>query len=142
MVSSNSQWTAFKSREKDILGSTATTSDTLTVDGSIGPKTVTMLQSVLGTTEDGVISGQKSRNKAYFNSISSSACSWNGGKSQVVTALQKKLGITETGYLTKTTAKALQKYLIKAGYSCGSAGADGYFGTNSAKALQRWLNSN
>lgn len=121
--------------------STTSSSTTLTVDGSIGKNTVKRLQAVLGTTQDSKISGQESKYKTYWASISSSVCSWSGGSSAVVKALQKKVGATQDGVLGQATAKATQKYLINKGYSCGSSGADGKFGTNSAKALQKWLNA-
>lgn len=113
----------------------------LTVDGMIGPNTVRKLQQVLGTTADGVISGQMSKYKPFWTSLTSNACPWSGGKSPMVKALQTLVGVTADGLLGQSTARALQKYLIGQGYSCGSYGADGYFGTESAKALQRWLNT-
>ncbi len=121
--------------------SSTSTGTKLTVDGQIGTNTVKRLQKVLGTTQDGKIDGQNSSCKKYWTSITSSVCSWTGGTSAVVKALQKKVGATADGLLGKNTAMAVQTYLIKAGYSCGSSGADGYFGSGSAKALQNWLNA-
>ncbi|MCD8211937.1 MAG: N-acetylmuramoyl-L-alanine amidase [Oscillospiraceae bacterium] len=127
---------------------TASTTATakLTVDGQIGSKTVTRLQQVLGSTADGFIDGQPSASKKYWTSIITEACKWSGGASACVKKLQQYLKDhgykpgTVDGLLGAKTATALQKYLIGLDYSCGSTGADGYFGTNSAKALQTWLN--
>ncbi len=121
---------------------TSSASGSLTVDGQIGPKTVTALQKYLGTTQDGLISGQNSSYKKYWTALTSTACKWTGGSSQVVKALQKLTGATQDGILGQNTAKKTQTYLIGKGYSCGSSGVDGEFGTNSAKALQRFLNAN
>lgn len=105
----------------------------LVVDGKIGSATIKALQAKLGTPADGKISGQLSPSKKYFTSFTDSVCSWNGGKSQLVVAIQKMVGATADGLLGKNTAKAWQSYL--------GVTADGYFGANSAKALQNWLNS-
>lgn len=121
-------------------GST-TVKSKLTVDGVIGKNTVKALQKFLGTTADGSIDGQYSKYKPYWTALDGSVCRWNGGKSAAVKALQKLTGTSADGILGKGTAKALQQYLIKKGFSCGSAGADGCFGKDSAKALQRFLNS-
>lgn len=118
---------------------TTTSSGSISVDGKIGKDTITLAQKLLGTTADGVISGQYSKYKKYWTSIVA-GCSWSGGSSALVKAIQRKIGTTADGILGQCTAKALQKYLINKGYSCGSCGADGYFGTDSAKAFQRWLN--
>lgn len=109
----------------------------LTVDGKIGKGTIQAFQKKLGTTADGFISGQLTGCKKYWPAICANACSWNGGKSQFVIALQKMVGTSVDGLLGKGTAKALQQYLTKQGFTCS---ADGIFGTESAKALQKWLN--
>ncbi len=132
--------------------STSTTSTNksvaLTVDGEAGKKTVKRWQNVMGTTYDGIISGQDSAQKKYWAGIIAEACKWNGGTSQLVKAWQKYLigkGYScgkagADGELGYYTAVASQKFLIAQGYACGSAGADGKFATYSVKALQRWLN--
>lgn len=113
----------------------------LSVDGEIGKNTVKALQDFLGTPVDGWIDGQYSQYKPYWTSIISQSCNWSGGTSEVVTALQKFVNVKADGMLGSNTARALQKYLISKGFSCGNTGADGYFGTDSAKALQRFLNA-
>ena len=112
---------------------TNTTTAELSVDGKIGSATIKALQAKLGTPIDGKISGQLLSMQKYYPALVSSVCSWNGGKSQMVAALQRLVGVTADGLLGKATAKALQSYL--------GVTADGIFGSNSAKALQQWLNS-
>lgn len=119
--------------------STSTNSGDIAVDGEIGHKTIKLLQKRMGTTVDGIISGQYTQYKKYWTSIVE-GCSWSGGSSLVIKALQRKIGATADGILGQDTARKLQNYLISKGYSCGSCGADGIFGNDSAKALQRWLN--
>ena len=108
--------------------------DALTVDGKFGPKSIKALQKVLGTPQDGEISGQLLKLKKYHGGFSSGIVYGSGGSS-VVKALQKYLGLSgPDGQLGPNTIKALQKYL-------GMSGPDGYWGPNTSKAVQRWLNS-
>lgn len=108
--------------------------DALTVDGKFGPKSIKALQKVLGTPQDGEISGQLSKLKKYHGGFSSGIAYGSGGSS-VVRALQKYLGLSgPDGQLGPNTIKAFQKYL-------GMSGPDGYWGPNTSKAVQRWLNS-
>lgn len=106
-----------------------------------GPKFTTEMQKQLGTTRDGIVSKQPSSNKKYLTNADttswkfySNSASYNGG-STMVKALQKKVGATKDGYCGTNTIKALQKWLIKKGYSVGSSGADGYLGKNTCQAI-------
>lgn len=110
----------------------------LTVDGKIGAETIKAFQQLLGTTADGYISGQSASCKKYWPAICNSACGWTGGKSQFVAAMQSAVGASADGLLGKGTAAALQSFLCREGFPCS---VDGVFGAESAKALQRWLNS-
>lgn len=110
----------------------------LTVDGEIGEETIKAFQRLLGTPDDGYISGQSASCKKYWPAICNSACGWTGGKSQFVAAMQSAVGTSADGLLGRGTAKALQSFLCGEGFPCS---VDGVFGTESAKALQRWLNS-
>lgn len=113
---------------------TPTPSETITVDGKFGPKSVKALQKVLGTPQDGMISGQLSKLKKYHTGFTG-GISYGSGGSACVKALQKMLGLSgPDGQLGPNTIKALQKYL-------GLSGPDGYFGPNTAKATQKWINS-
>ena len=117
-----------------------TTSDgKLKVDGIAGPATIRLWQTSLGTTADGVISGQCYCDREYISGIQS--VTWERTGSQLVRAVQTKVGVTADGYWGKQTSKGIQTFLINHGFNVGSAGADGYFGFNSVKGLQNSLNS-
>lgn len=88
-----------------------------------GPKFTKALQTQRGTTVDGVVSSQPKTNKTYNTAVQSGTFEW------VTSASGSKV------------IKSLQNMLIKAGYSCGSDGADGMYGKNTIKAHQRWLNA-
>lgn len=113
----------------------------LAVDGSLGTASVKALQKWLGTTVDGVISGQAESNKKYMSACNNSAWQFTSHAnksekptgSQAIKALQKKLGVTADGIMGQVTIKALQKYL--------KVKVDGYLGADTAKALQRYLNN-
>ena len=114
--------------------SAAEPSKALTVDGKFGPKSIKALQKVLGTTQDGEISGQLSKLKKYHTGFTG-GISYGSGGSACVKALQKFLGLSSPdGQLGPNTIKALQKYL-------GMSGPDGYWGPNTSKAVQKWLNT-
>lgn len=102
----------------------------LSVDGRFGPASTRKLQTVLGTTVDGVISGQSKSSRN--NHVAISTMSYGSGGSAAVRALQKRLGVTADGLMGPNTIKAWQKKL--------GVTADGYFGPNTAKAAQRMLN--
>ncbi len=111
----------------------------LTVDGIGGPATIRKWQAALGTYQDGVISGQLRGNWEYFPAIQS--VTWERTGSQLVKAIQKKVGADPDGYWGPDTSKKIQQFLIKNGFSVGPEGADSYFGTNSVKGLQKSLNA-
>ena len=108
--------------------------DALTVDGKFGPKSIKALQKVLGTTQDGEISGQLLKLEKYHSGFSS-GISYGSGGSACIKALQKMLKLSgPDGQLGPNTIKAFQKYLKM-------DGPDGYWGPNTSKAVQKWLNS-
>ncbi|MBP3883628.1 MAG: hypothetical protein J6D54_01645 [Olsenella sp.] len=110
----------------------------LDVDGIGGYNTVVDMQHALGTVEDGTISGQYGVNREYLWGFD--AVDLNGGGSQMVQALQARIGASVDGIWGFETSVKLQEYLIAKGYSCGDSGVDGYFGRDSVRALQRCLN--
>lgn len=115
------------------------TSDKLEIDGAIGPMTVQMWQKQMKTTADGEISGQVASNHRYYPSVN--AVVFDGGSgSELVRAVQRKVKASVDGIWGMETSTMIQAYLIGKGYSCGPSGTDGYFGNDSAKALQRSLN--
>lgn len=108
-----------------------------------GPKFTHELQTQLGTTVDGVISGQSSANKKYHGGISGTFQYGSGG-SRCIIALQRKLkaagySLTVDGHYGPKTIKAHQQWLIKLGWSCGKSGADGYHGKDTSSAMAKAL---
>lgn len=110
----------------------------LDVDGWAGYNTVLDLQHALGTYEDGAISGQWQGNARFIPAITS--VEWGGQGSQCVLALQHLVGAIPDGFWGWETSTKVQEHLISKGFSCGECGADGYFGNDSVRALQRCLN--
>lgn len=111
----------------------------LVVDGRGGGLTVMALQRFLDKFEDGVISGQLSANQKFRKALI--AVENGGGGSATVKALQKWLGgISADGFWGHDTSLALQRRLVKEGFDVGKDGCDAYFGSDSMKALQRFLN--
>ena len=109
------------------------TSGSLAVDGEWGKATTKALQKYLGTPVDGIVSGQRVAYKKHWPNCLSS--SWQfvwAGRSQMIQALQKLLGISADGVAGPATCKALQKRL--------GVSVDGVFGPKSVKALQSALN--
>ena len=109
-------------------------SNTLTVDGRWGTATCKRAQEVFGTTQDGCISGQNEGLKKYHVGVSCAKYAAIGTGSQLIKAIQKKVGTTQDGQLGTKTITAMQKWL-------GTAPA-GYISNPSAmvKVLQTWLN--
>lgn len=115
----------------------STPSSNLNVDGYWGQNTTFKLQKALGTTQDGIISGQY---KADFDAVNRGGLeltTWRigSGGSNVIRALQKKIGVNADGYFGTNSAKALQRYL--------GTTADGVVSgpSDMVKALQRKLNA-
>lgn len=108
----------------------------LEIDGLWGNDTTKAVQKALGTPVDGIVSGQNTVDLASVNKGGLRTSSWKvgSGGSQMVKALQKKVGADADGYFGKKTCKALQKHL--------GTTADGCVSKPSAmvKELQRRLN--
>lgn len=111
-----------------------------------GPRFTRALQRQLGTTVDGVISGQWECNQRYFWATESCVEWTKTGKgvgSDMVLALQKKVGCkiypqfcgVQARQMTSGTIKRHQEWLIAHGISCGPSGADGYNGHETNKAI-------
>jgi N-acetylmuramoyl-L-alanine amidase CwlA len=139
IVDKNPGYSVFDNNGKVVypVAKPATPTTKLEVDGYWGPATTKALQKALGTTVDGIISGQASSDFNKVNKGGLSTSTWKIGKggSNMVRALQKKLGISADGYFGPATCKALQKYLgtYVDGYVDGPSGM--------VKALQKKLNS-
>lgn len=105
----------------------------LAVDGVFGKKSITRAQQYFGTPADGYISGQQRAYKNYYKGIDSSRVKFGSGGSQLVMAIQKLVGVKQTGVIKKSTVIALQHYL--------GIVEDGKWGKATSKAFQAWLNS-
>lgn len=115
----------------------------LDVDGWAGPATIRRMQELMGSPyTDGIVSGQFKPNAKFYDHLTSVRFDGGSGDSWMVKELQKKLHVDVDGVLGRFTIKAWQSRLIGIGYDCGPYGADGFFGADSAKALQRALNDN
>lgn len=110
----------------------------LDVDGIGGYNTILDLQHYLGTFEDGSIWGQYYNNRKFIPNIVN--VKYDGGGSPCVAKLQQLVGCDADGYWGRGTSAALQMYLLEKHYVIGPDGVDGYFGPNSVKALQEFLN--
>ena len=120
---------------KEFIGSAQIAS--IAVDGVGGAGTVKALQKKFGLKQDGVVSGQNKNQEKYRTSLT--AVKNGKGGSALVTAMQKWAGLSSPdGIWGKNTSKGIQKKLKSLGYFNGEC--DGYFGTASMKALQKWLN--
>lgn len=113
---------------------TPTVPGVLSVDGSCGPDTVKKWQAAMGTTVDGIVSGQLVPDcKTYWRPNLYTGCVTYGGYgSQLIRAVQARLGLTQDGLLGPATIKAIQKHYGLA--------QDASFGPATVRALQTALN--
>lgn len=110
----------------------------INVDGDWGVKTTKKAQRVLRTsTVDGIVSNQN--NMMMKNLPNCRLASWDFVKksklkngSELVRAIQKKIGVKADGFFGMNTILAFQKFL--------SVDQDGYVGGETVRAFQRWLN--
>lgn len=107
----------------------------LTVDGSCGPATIRRWQQVMGTSVDGIISGQYRPDGRTWGrpALVDSCVRYGGGGSNLIRAVQRKLSLTADGLLGPATIRALQKHL--------GVAQDSWFGPGTARALQSRLNT-
>ena len=106
----------------------------IAVDGWWGPDTIRALQRTMGTTVDGVISGQPPVNRTYVPRAGDGwEWSTREGGSTVIRALQRKIGADADGYFGPNSVKSLQRYL--------GVAVDGYCGPDTVTAFQRRLNA-
>lgn len=114
-----------------------------------GPKMAKELQRQLGTTADGVISGQWPANERYLWACDRGAIEYvkGGVGSNAVRALQDKVGCKVYPVVGGVQARQMgsgtvfkhQQWLIAQGISCGSSGADGYQGRDTNVAIGQAL---
>lgn len=106
----------------------------LEIDGYWGSATVSACQEALGTPIDGVVSCQDYRDMDAIGGTPTGAWQIGRGGSQMVSALQSKVGANSDGYFGPNTCRALQSYL--------GTEVDGVISSPSecVKELQRRLN--
>lgn len=114
-----------------------------------GPKMAKELQRQLGTTADGVISGQWPANERYLWACDRGVIEYvkGGVGSNAVRALQDKVGCKVYPVVGGVQARQMgsgtvfkhQQWLIAQGISCGSSGADGYQGCDTNVAIGQAL---
>lgn len=114
-----------------------------------GPKMAKELQRQLGTTADGVISGQWPANERYLWACDRGVIEYvkGGFGSNAVRALQDKVGCKVYPVVSGVQARQMgsgtvfkhQQWLIAQGISCGSSGADGYQGRDTNVAIGQAL---
>lgn len=114
-----------------------------------GPKMAKELQCQLGTTADGVISGQWPANERYLWACDRGVIEYvkGGVGSNAVRALQNKVGCKVYPVVGGVQARQMgsgtvfkhQQWLIAQGISCGSSGADGYQGRDTNVAIGQAL---
>lgn len=128
-----------------VSGGTSSTGTTSTGSSGLGdlrytgPKMVKAWQTQLGTTVDGVMSGQCAYNRKHvlYNFEDSALGTSTSGGSQMVRKLQTKLGISSDGQFGPNTCKTLQTWLGKKGYYSGSI--DGTYGPATSTAVGKAL---
>lgn len=116
----------------------------LVEDGSWGRSTTYYLQLMLGTTPDGIVSGQPIYNKQFC--VNCSTTSWEFVKknevgSDMVYALQQYIGMPPEEWdrwFGKKTIIALQLKLYELGYYRDAI--DGFCGYNTVIGVQRMIN--
>lgn len=114
-----------------------------------GPKMAKEMQRQLGTTADGVISGQWPANERYLWACDRGVIEYvkGGVGSNAVRALQDKVGCKVYPVVGGVQARQMgsgtvfkhQQWLIAQGISCGSSGADGYQGRDTNVAIGQAL---
>lgn len=114
-----------------------------------GPKMAKELQCQLGTTADGVISGQWPANERYLWACDRGVIEYvkGGVGSNAVRALQDKVGCKVYPVVCGVQARQMgsgtvfkhQQWLIAQGISCGSSGADGFQGRDTNVAIGQAL---
>lgn len=107
----------------------------LEIDGWLGVQSVTAWQVALGTYVDGYISGQSVWDRYYLPNLVS--VTYDEGGSQLVRAIQEKVGACVDGYMGPQTVRCIQAWLNRNGQALE---IDGFLGPLTAQAIQRTLN--
>lgn len=112
--------------------------DKISVDGKWGKDTTKKAQKVFGTTVDGIVSNQYASYKANNPGLLDNTFEWESkpgkGGSELISKIQKMVKVNADGYIGTDTIKAMQKYF--------KTPIDGKVSNPSqmVKAFQEWLN--
>lgn len=122
---------------KRLGGDTPTPSNKIAEDGVWGKETTKKAQKVFGTTIDGIISNQYKMYASKNPGLSSTTFEWvtkPSYGSNLIKAIQAKVGSRVDGFIGNDTIRCMQKWL-------GTI-QDGYVSkpSNMVKAFQKWLN--
>lgn len=130
----NYPWNCYLRYQGAQSSAPAVNSGAIAVDGNVGPATVRRWQQVMGTAVDGIISGQQVPDgRTYARpSIDSSVVRYGAGGSDLIRAVQRRLGCGVDGLLGPATIRAIQAHYGLA--------QDASFGPATARALQTALN--
>ena len=107
----------------------------IAVDGSWGVATTNKAQAVFGTVQDGIISGQPISNKRYLANAYTGSWQFVSGRaigSNLIRAIQRRIGATADGYFGRKSVMKFQSWL--------GVSVDGSMGPATVKAFQNWLN--
>ena len=108
---------------------------TIDEDGKWGKDTTIKAQEVFGTTIDGVVTDQRKEYEAKNPGLISFEWKSNPtGYSELIRAIQKKVGANADGWIGTETIKKMQKYFGTIQDGCVSNPSD------VVKAFQKWLN--
>lgn len=108
---------------------------TIDEDGKWGKDTTKKAQEVFGTTIDGVVTDQRKEYEAKNPGLISFEWKSNPtGYSELIRAIQKKVGANVDGWIGIETIKKMQKYFGTIQDGCVSNPSD------VVKAFQKWLN--
>lgn len=130
----NYPWNCYLRYQGAQSSAPAANSGAIAVDGNVGPATVRRWQQVMGTTVDGIISGQQVPDgRTYARpAIDPSVVRYGNGGSDLIRAVQRRLGCGVDGLLGPGTIRAIQAHYGLA--------QDASFGPATARALQSALN--
>lgn len=113
----------------------------LTVDGRWGVNTTKETQRFLKTIVDGIVSRQPASNRKYLKNAFTDSWQFTSnykGGSAMIKALQRLIGAKVDGFFGKESVKALQRFLNKHGFNLK---VDGYMGPDTVCAWQKYLNA-
>lgn len=110
----------------------------IAVDGVWGKNTTRRLQEMFGTPVDGIVSNQYLKYMDDNPGLLDTTFEWEStpgeNGSSLIKAIQRKVGVTDDGFIGPKTIKAMQKWLGTVQDGCVSKPS------GMVKALQKWLN--